>query len=83
MAQVSLYVDDETMEYLREQSKSEGTSVSKFVGKVIKGYKDDHKGGWPEGWLDRVYGCAPDFPDVGNEGIDDSLDDACDWWVEA
>ena len=74
MAQVSLYIDDETMDYLRKESEREGTSVSKFVGKVIQGYKDQKPNGWPEGYWDLDW-IIPDFPDVDDGCIDDSLDE--------
>ena len=66
MPQLSLYVSDENLEYLRRRSRETGLSLSKYANKLIE--EDAASGSWPEGFWD-LYGaidddafCAPDDP---------------------
>lgn len=84
MPQLSLYLDDETMETLRRDAKEAGLSLSKYTANLIKG-KSEHKG-WPEGYWETVYGCMADDDSMAraieelDTWLDPSLDDACDWF---
>lgn len=62
MPQVSLYLDDETMEVVRAGAKAEGVSLSKHVCNIIHGMRPrcDTPSGLPEGLLDRLYGSIDD-----------------------
>ena len=66
MPQVSLYVDDATMESLRTEAAREGTSLSKHVSTRIKKAQARQLGrcntpsGMPEGFFERLYGCIDD-----------------------
>lgn len=61
MPQVSLYVDEETMEGLRTEAALEGTSLSKYVAaRIRRRDRPDTPSGLPEGLLDRLYGCLAD-----------------------
>ena len=74
MAQLSLYLDDATMETLRTDAKRQGVSLSKYAAGLIR----DHAGGngWPVGYWEQVYGCLADDdsfvrPDQGDLSLDD------------
>lgn len=74
MPQLSLYLDDETMETLRTDSERSGLSMSKYAAKLIR----EHAGGpeWPRGYWERVYGSItdPTFM-IDDSDLDPSLDD--------
>ena len=53
MPQLSLYIDDETMDKLRENAERCGKSLSKYVVSVLKEHEENR--GWPEGWF-SLYG---------------------------
>lgn len=77
MPQLSLYIDDATMETLRSSAKGEGVSMSKYAAELIRTRSKD--GMWPKGYWDSVYGCLDDESfTVGDDVLDTSLDD-CDW----
>ena len=81
MPQLSLYLDESTMEILRASAQSENTSMSKYAAKLISSRKQ--YGGWPDGYWENVYGCLDDDSfTVDDTALDDSLDDACDWFEE-
>ncbi len=77
MPQLSLYLDDPTMEMLRTRARHQGISLSRYASQLIK--QEEASGGWPEGYWDRAYGCLPDFPDI-SDPLDQALDDDCDWF---
>lgn len=78
MPQLSLYIDDATMETLRSSAAGEGVSMSKFAAELIRTRSES--GAWPRGYWDSVYGCLDDESFMlRDDVIDDSLDDACDW----
>ena len=54
MAQISLYVDDEVLDELKERAAREGKSVSKLTAEIIEA--DRRSSAWPEGWFD-LCGC--------------------------
>lgn len=80
MAQISLYVDDETLVHLKERAAREGKSVSRLTAEIIEA--DRRSSAWPDGWFD-LYGSSPSFPYPDDAAIDPSLDEACDWFVGA
>ena len=53
MPQLHFYVPEPTAERLRQQAKSRGLSLSKYVAQVVT---RDTQSGWPEGYLERVVG---------------------------
>ena len=57
MPQISLYVDEETMADLRNSAERRGTSISKYVGNLIK--HGPVREGYPEGYF-SLYGCLSD-----------------------
>ncbi|MFB3893117.1 MAG: toxin-antitoxin system, antitoxin component [Phycisphaerae bacterium] len=57
MGHVNLYMDDESIKLLEKAAKREGTSVSKWVQKQIA---PALRGGWPEGYWQRVWGSLKD-----------------------
>lgn len=58
MPQVSLYVDEQTMEALRKSAASEGVSLSRHVANRLKGAaRCATLSGLPEGLLENLYGC--------------------------
>ena len=66
MPQVSLYVDDATMEQLRKDAQNEGTSISKHVVRRLKDGRTCYRGrcdtpsGLPSGFFAQLYGCIDD-----------------------
>ena len=82
MPQLSLYLDDDTMETLRAAARGEGVSMSKYASGLIR--ERARFGGWPQGYWEDVYGCLHDDTfTVDGEVLDATLDDACDWFSEA
>lgn len=78
MPQLSLYVDDATMEILRSSARGEGVSMSKYAADLIR--KRAQFGSWPNGYWESVYGCLDDDTFVVDDtAIDVSLDDTCTW----
>ena len=57
MAQLSLYVDDSTMEDLRRDAAREGKTLSKFVAGVLKDHAENNR--WPNGFF-NLYGVCED-----------------------
>lgn len=57
MPQLSLYLDDETMNDLRTNAQRENISLSKYVAGLLKDSKCSQN--WIEEWLNEVYGCIP------------------------
>ena len=76
MPQLSLYLDDSTMEALRACSQREGVSLSKYVGQLIK---DHAVPGWPMGFWD-TYGALNDDSFVVPEELDAALDGVLETW---
>lgn len=69
MAQLSLYMDDASMEALRSDAEAEGKSISAYAREVLEKRHESGRGwvnGWPPGWFD-LFGSIPDFPDVPDE----------------
>ncbi len=56
MPQISLYVDQETLEKIERNAGEQHTSISKWVGEIIKRYLTDT---YPEGFFD-LFGSAKD-----------------------
>lgn len=57
MPQLSLYLDEETMTRLRDDSMKAQRSLSKYVGDLIR--KDEAQSAWPEGYW-SIYGALVD-----------------------
>ena len=57
MAQLSLYVDDSTMEDLRRDAAREGKTLSKYAAGVLRERKEHN--GWPPGFF-NLYGACDD-----------------------
>ena len=79
MPQLSLYVDDATMETLRTSARGEGVSMSRYASNLIR--ERAQNGGWPQGYWESIYGCLDDtdFGDL-DEGLHAELDDDCSWF---
>lgn len=58
MPQLSLYLDEPTMEMLRKKSAGAHQSMSKYVTRLIQ--QSEQPRCWPEGYWDQVYGCLDD-----------------------
>lgn len=58
MPQLSLYLDDATMDMLRERSARSQDSMSKYVAKLIQ--RDDACDAWPQGYWENVCGSVSD-----------------------
>lgn len=56
MAQLSLYLEEETMDLLRKKAVLANVSLSKYVAKLIR---SDVSSGWPMGYWD-LYGSIDD-----------------------
>ena len=84
MPQISLYVDDQTMESLRLSAAQNNTSLSKYAAAAIADRVASSESRFSSVWFDEVYGSIPDFPSLEElrAGIDESLDDACDWFAD-
>ena len=52
MPQLSLYLDDDTMDILRQDATREGVSLSKHASRVIR---ENNVSAWPKGCFD-LYG---------------------------
>ena len=88
MPQTSLYMDDATMELIREKSAEAGISLSRYVSNAIKEHVERLDTTWPKGYWEAAYGCLSDedaacFFNEGESAIDSSLDDSCGWFKEA
>ena len=78
MPQLSLYIDDQTMETLRISACGEGVSMSKYAATLIRNRA--LYGGWPQGYWESVYGCLDEPLTCDDDILDSALDDACDWF---
>ena len=80
MPQVSLYVDDATMESLRADAAREGLSLSKHVARRLNSAdaglrgRCDTASGMPQGYFEQFYGCIEDETFVRPPQLDVSLD---------
>ena len=66
MAQLSLYMDDASMEELRADAEAAGKSISSYVREVLEQRNERGRGwvnGWPPEYFD-LFGSSPCFPDV-------------------
>ena len=75
MAQLSLYLDDDTMERLRRRAEERHTSLSKYVSDLVR---RDLGSGWPPGFLD-LYGSIDDDAFVEPDEIPFELDAPRPW----
>ena len=57
MPQLSLYMDEPTMEMLRANASDAGFSLSKYVSDILHSQNNNH--GWPDGFFD-LYGILAD-----------------------
>ena len=73
MPQLSLYLDEPTMELLRSRSSRSHQSMSKYVTGLIR--RSARADSWPEGYWEQVYGCLKDPSFVTPEEVDAPLDD--------
>ena len=78
MPQLSLYIDDATMETLRVSARGEGISMSKYAARLIRNRAA--YGGWPQGYWESVYGCLNEDLSFEDDVLNADLDDACDWF---
>ena len=76
MPQISLYLDDDTMELVRAGAAAECVSLSKYVCHRIEGRQPrcNTPSGLPDGLLERLYGSIDDDTFVRPEQLDFSLD---------
>lgn len=67
MAQLSLYMDEASMDSLRADAAKRGISISSYAREVLENRNmrdaDGWENGWPPGFFD-LYGSMPDFPNV-------------------
>lgn len=56
MPQVSLYLDDDTMQVVRKKAALANESLSKYVADLIR---SDASGGWPKGYW-KLFGSIDD-----------------------
>ena len=75
MPQLSLYVDDETMDLLRKNANDRYVSLSRYVRDLIR---DRDFGAWPDGFWD-IYGALEDDSFVVPSELDSSLDQPVDF----
>lgn len=71
MPQLSLYIDSEALDLLREDAKRSNTSMSKYVTRLIKSKPGS---AWPDGYWESVYGALTDDSFVVPEELDPALD---------
>lgn len=71
MPQLSLYLDESTMERLRERAASEHVSLSKFAAHCIA--EDDCHSAWPAGFWE-LYGSIDDDSFACPDELDPALD---------
>lgn len=89
MPQISLYMDEPTMQTVRAQASLQGISLSRFIGSLVKEYAQTKSNNWPAGYWEGVYGCLDDeeadrmTKALETSCLDESCDDACDWFEEA
>jgi hypothetical protein len=58
MAQVTIYLDDETRALMEQAARADGVSQSRWVAQLIRQRTCRT---WPEGW-ESLIGSFPDFP---------------------
>ncbi len=73
MPQLSLYLDEPTMEMLKERSRRSRLSLSKYAAKLIQ--NEGSSQGWPRGYWERVYGSLKDPTFVVPDEVAVPLDD--------
>lgn len=72
MAQVSLYLNDATMERLRACAEGAGESLSRYVAQLIAA--DAARDAWPEGYWEGAYGCLADESFQVPQQLDGAMD---------
>ena len=70
MPQLSLYLDDITMDVLRRSAEKEGVSLSHYARRLIQ---DQASSAWPVGFC-GTYGSVKDDSFVAPEELDPELD---------
>lgn len=80
MPQLSLYIDDTTMDVLRTSALVEGVSMSKYAANLIRD-RALH-GSWPHGYWESVYGCLSDDLNfnITDDDLHPELDDSGAWF---
>ncbi len=73
MPQLSLYLDDATMNLLRQNAAEAQQSLSKYVVGLIQ--RDNEGSAWPEGYFEQVCGRLTDPSFVVPEEPSKPLDD--------
>jgi hypothetical protein len=61
MPQLHFTVDEGTARRLREQAQAEGTTLSRFLARLVEERLSDR---WPDGYLTAVIGSCADGPIV-------------------
>lgn len=72
MPQVSLYMQQRTLDTLRDEAQKADVSVSKFVSQLVS--ERSAQSGWPAGYWEGVYGCLQDESFQVPEELDIALD---------
>ena len=71
MAQVTIYLDDDSDNRLKEAARAEGLSVSKWIARLIE---EKTRGEWPSSVRGLAGAWSADFPEAealrGNAGAD-------------
>lgn len=60
MPQLSLYVDDVTMDEMRTSASAEGVSLSRYAAGAIRERLDAPHHAVSTGYWDKLYGCLAD-----------------------
>lgn len=66
MAQLSLYMDDVSMEELRADAEAAGKSISSYVRDVLEKRHESSRGwvnGWPPGYFESLEPLNIELPD--------------------
>lgn len=72
MPQLSLYIDDKTMDELRKAADEQGVSLSRYARTVIQ---ERGRSAWPDAFW-RTYGALSDDGFVIPKELDEALDGA-------
>lgn len=76
MPQLSLYLDEKSMDKLRADASRAGVSLSKYAGEIINERAAAHS--WPKGYWD-LFGSLEGYSFEAPTEVDFSLDRARGW----
>lgn len=79
MAQVNMYVPEDIEEFIKNQAKKEGKSISAYLTHLVKERQKQQNDDWGD-FLDKTFGCwEGEFPEINDPPMTAEEDEKLKW----